>query len=863
MRGPSIDPLEVRGLFLKALELSPAERSRILDDPSLSPETREEVRALIEADQGAETYIRKTVDSERTQAEGLGERFGPFETHELLGRGGMGAVFKAVRIDGEMNQTVAIKVVERGWLDPRAFERFRQERQFLAGLVHPNIARLLDGSTRSDGVAYLVMEYVEGLPVDRYCERHELDIAERLRLFLPLCDAVDYAHQKLIVHRDLKPTNVLVTERGEPKLLDFGIAKALDVPSDAHTQTIVLTPDFASPEQARGEEVTTATDVYGLGAVLYLLLTGKAPHATAGLSAAELRRTICETVPQRPAALRPELKGDLENILLKALHLEPRRRYHSARELREEIDNYLSRRPVRATPDRWTYRIRRFAQRNRLASVAAGLAVIAVGVGTGVSLYQAHRAHQRFDQVRELANRFVFDFEASIRDTPGTLEARRKVASTAREYLASLSADAGNDPALRRELAESYYRLSEVEAAARENDLWMEHLKRSAAILKDLKDDCCGPPAQRALYLKVLKNMGQYWIEQSPAQGLPSSTEALQLARAFYEQSPKEPLAAKALIGALYTMGVVQSNMGQALAAKQNIGEGVRRADELFKQTPEDDDLAALRADAGNHLTGVLAILGEVIAARDAEAAAVAVLDGLIAKHPENVGWRNLRIKMAASTAGILRRLAVKDPSLKPQLLPAIRLAYTMARENAERNPGNKDVYDLAFVMTVRLANQLARDKAYPESVALLREALTMLDELGKRDPTDHRVLYLRANTWANLTDDLIPMHRWTEAAAVLEDAEKMLQQILRKWPEDWMSWDVQVSILADRSLVERHLGHPGVARENCRLGMQAAVTLMNGVKEAAKPVSDLELLRSEARILGVPDMTLTAAKAH
>ena len=254
----------------------------------------------------------------------------------------MGAVYKAERADGELSQTVAIKVIERGWLNPRSLDRFRQERQILAGLVHPNIARLIDGGTRADGVPYLVMEYVDGLPLDQFCEQKKLKIAERLRLLLPLCDAVDSAHQQLIVHRDLKPSNVLVDAAGEPKLLDFGIAKAIDHSSGAETQTITLTPDFASPEQARGEPATTATDIYGLGAVLYFLLTGRAPHTAGNLSAGELQRLISETPPPKPSTVDPALRGDIENIVLKALHPEPARRYRSAREMGEDIERYLA-----------------------------------------------------------------------------------------------------------------------------------------------------------------------------------------------------------------------------------------------------------------------------------------------------------------------------------------------------------------------------------------------------------------------------------------------------------------------------------------------------------------------------------------
>jgi eukaryotic-like serine/threonine-protein kinase len=250
----------VRRLFLHALDLAPETRAAFIDNSSAPPDVRAAVFKLLRYDTGSETFLQQAVSQEHPLAPN-GERFGPYQLGPLLGRGGMGAVFRAERVDGELRQTVAIKIAERGWLDPRAFERFRVERQILASLVHPNIARLLDGGTRDDGLPYLVMEFVDGLRLDQYCDQHALTLAGRLRLFLPLCDAVDYAHRKLIVHRDLKPSNVLVTAEGAPKLLDFGVARVLDAGFDTRTQTVVLTPGFASPEQVRGEAVTTSSDV--------------------------------------------------------------------------------------------------------------------------------------------------------------------------------------------------------------------------------------------------------------------------------------------------------------------------------------------------------------------------------------------------------------------------------------------------------------------------------------------------------------------------------------------------------------------------------------------------------------------------
>ncbi len=817
---------------------------------------REDLEALLLCDRGSDTFFSDTVASERPPIPGLGDRFGAFEIRSVLGRGGMGTVFKAERVDGEMAQTVAVKVLDRSWLDPRAMERFRQERQFLAGLSHPGIARLIDGGTRSDGVAYLVLEYVAGQRIDQYCTDKQLSVRQRLRLFLPLCDAVDHAHRKLIIHRDLKPSNVLVNDEGQAKLIDFGVSKAFDVASvsGGGTQTLVLTPDFASPEQARGEEITTATDVYGLGTILYHLLTGRPPHRADGLSAVELQRAICETPPVRPSVLRPEINGDLENILLRALHPDPVRRYRSANELAEDIGRYLECRPVLATPDGLRYRVRRFVQRNTFASLAGALALLAVGAGTGVSIYQAHRAQRRFAQVREMANRFIFDFEASIRDTPGTLEARRGMASAARQYLSSLTADAGRDATLQHELAVSYYRLSQVESDAQEYDLWLQDLKTAAAILRSLHADCCGPPAKRALYVTVLDDTVRYWIDRNPKEGAPIAAEALRVARGFIAQSPGEVLAAKAMVEATLEVGVVQANLYQLQAALQSFKDALRCADELHHRLPADEEVSYQRAAIGNRLTAVLSMADQLPAARAAEGEATAILDSLILKHPENVRWRDLRIKMGISTAAILRRQSRQDPSLQPQVMPAFRAVYLMAEQNATLNPGHLEALDLDFVVTSRYAKQMRNIGKVDEALALHRSGEIILNRLAEHAGTDHRFLSLRAGNWNDQGDDLIYLKRLPDASVTLGRAADLVQQIVSKWPDDVAAFDLQIAVLVNQSQVARRIGHIAAARQTCRLAFEAARKLLALNKDEKQPISDIDDLRAEARILGVPD---------
>jgi len=858
MGGDLRDDGSIRNLFAQAIALSPAQRAALLADPALSFQTREELQELLAADRGSETFLENTVAHGHAAEPGLAERFGPFETRELLGRGGMGVVFKAVRVDGELSQTVAIKVVRHGWLDPRALDRFRNERQVLAGLTHSSIARLLDGGTRADGVAYLVMEYVDGMPVDRYCEEHEVTIPDRLRLFLPLCEAVDYAHRKLIVHRDLKPSNVLVTPSGELKLLDFGIAKTLDETGGFDTRTLALTPDFASPEQARGDEITTVTDIYGLGGLLYFLLTGRAPHTVPGRSAAEIQRVICGGPPQKPGDLRPELRGDIENILMKALHVDPSRRYHSARELADEIERYLSHRPVRATPDGPAYRARRFVQRHTVASVAAALAVLAVLGGTAASLYQAHRAQQRFSQVRALANRFVFDFEAAIRDTPGTLAARRMVASTAREYLADLSAGAGRDPGLNRELAEAYYRLSAVERAAGESGPAIADLKRSIDLLQALKDDCCGSPHQRARYISELTLLAADRFNASSAQeGHRLSQEALRAARVWFAQPNHDPQAATSLANALFSEGSMLQDLGELPEARPMLQEALRQSEENFRRNIQAEESRFLQAQAGYLLARAMDSLGDTVAALSAVRDSKRILGELLAVHPDNIRYTYREVYVIDYMGDFLETLAKQDPALLSQCTAAYREADALAAAAAQRNPGNRQILETACFAAMKLANHLDHQNRTEEAIPILRRSILASDELVRGDPSDRRNLYIQVSDQHLIAAYFVNLSRWRDATAELAKAEALMTAALLRSPGDLQLLRRQVSILTDQTRTERNLGHLKEARVKCQQALELAVRVIARQKDSKRPIGGtLSTLRDEAKNLGLRDIT-------
>ncbi len=453
---------KLKSIVADALEVPPDERSAFLLGACEGDAT---LRA------GAESILAQSGDRVESFADDLtstlsaaahgshrGARLGSYEIIREIGRGGMGAVYLARRADAAFEKEVAIKLLKRGTDTDEVLRRFQSERQILARLEHPNIARLLDAGTTDDGLPYFVMEYIVGAWVTDYCAAQNLSIPARLDLFLKICGAVQFAHQNLVVHRDLKPANILITAEGEPKLLDFGIAKLLASDDSGLHPTIEdrqrLTPGYASPEQVRGEAITTASDVYSLGALLFHLLTGQSAHpfATTTPTPTELARVIIESEPPRASKvasgpeLRRELTGDLDTILATALQKQPERRYSGVPALADDLQRYLDGRPIKARPATFGYRASKFVRRNRIAVASATVVLIAALAGLAAYVAQVRRgafhAQQEaahFRDLRTLANLFIFKYQDGIAALPGSTELRKELVKDALEYLNNLA----------------------------------------------------------------------------------------------------------------------------------------------------------------------------------------------------------------------------------------------------------------------------------------------------------------------------------------------------------------------------------------------------------------------------------------
>ena len=507
---------EVKDKLHEALQLEPERRAVYLDEIGvIDADLQRDLESLIAFHERTGTdflnapwaQAASALASQVQPEQFLGQRVGSYQITGQIGVGGMGEVYRAFRADDEYKKQVAIKLVRAGQNSDFVVNRFKNERQILASLDHPNIARLLDGGTTENGVPYFVMELIEGHPIDQYCDTHKLAITERLKLFFQVCSAVQYAHQHLFIHRDIKPSNVLVTSDGVPKLLDFGIAKILEgggteVAQLEPTLTFfrVLTPGYASPEQVRGATITTSSDIYSLGVVLYVLLTGRSPYQLTKLTSEEIARAVCEAEPEKPstvvrrtisdgketarltpadlAALREgsveklsnRLCCDLDDIVLMALRKEPQQRYASVEQFAGDVRRHLENLPVIARKDTIRYLTSKFVTRHKAGVAAVVLIVLAVLAGMFATLREARiaqaqriRAERRFNDVRNVANWMIFDLPRPIHAVPGALTVEKMLYDKGLKYLDGLAAEAEGDPSLQRELAAGYKRLGDSE----------------------------------------------------------------------------------------------------------------------------------------------------------------------------------------------------------------------------------------------------------------------------------------------------------------------------------------------------------------------------------------------------------------
>jgi len=768
---------EVERLFAASADFDADSRRDLLDRECSDLEVRREVERLLAHDAGSTGRVSQPIREAMASAPGpRRERIGPYRILREIGRGGMGTVHLAVRDDEEYSKQVAIKLVPGGAEGDLLLQRFRVERQILATLEHPNVARLLDGGATDDGLPYLVMEYVDGEPIDAYCDRRSLGIEARLGIFRSVCAAVQYAHSNLVVHRDLKPANILVTADGTPKLLDFGIAKLLEVDAalEAPTRTVarLMTPEYASPEQVRGDAITTATDIYSLGVLLYELLTGRRPYRLASRQVGEVARAIAEQEPERPstavtrapadtdpggadttaeslsrardllpAELRRRLANDLDDIVLMALRKEPERRYASVALLSEDIRRHLEGLPVMARKDTWSYRTAKFTRRNPWGIAAAALIVLLIAGASVASLVQARRIAGERD--RALAA------EAAARTEAAT-------ALRVTDFLVELFESSDPDEARGREIPVR------------------EILDRGARRVRaEMQGEAEVQARLMATIASVYASLGQH------AAALPLAEAALEQRRRLHGEQAPDVAKARTQVGGL------QMYLGNREAAEREILAGLERQRLLLGPAHDDivtslNILGSLREQQG-HYDESIALHREALTMAKALHGDRHVLVGSSAN---SLGWA-LDQKGAYEESEKVQR---ENLAMRRELHGEDHPAVASSLNNLGQLLANRGRYDEAEAMlreNLELCGRIHGEESYATAVALNNLAYVLKEkgEPAAAEPLQERSLELtrklfgpdnpqtlqRMNNLANLYHD----------QGKYEDAERIHRTLL------------------------------------------------------------------------------------
>lgn len=791
---------KVEELFEAALDCATGERLAFLNaECENHPAIFDEVKSLLAARDAAraESFMqapafelqarRAAVELEKEAL--LGQNIGHYRIIERIGSGGMGTVYKAVRNDDEYETKVAIKLIKRGMDTDYILSRFRRERQILANLNHPNIAHLLEGGTTGDGLPYFVMEYIEGQTLNAYCDEKGFSIAERLKLFRTICSAVQHAHQNLVIHRDLKPSNILVTQDGTPKLLDFGIAKILHQDSDTATEALtatelrVLTPEYASPEQVRGEAVNVSSDVYSLGVVLYELLTGHRPYHFKSRRADEIAKVICEQEPDKPSTaiggarktaenkdateakiisehfgelregslekLQRRLRGDLDNIILMALRKEPERRYATVEQFSEDIRRHLEGLPVLAHKNTFFYKSVKFIGRNKIAVTAAVLIALSLIGGIAATTWQANqarreraKAERRFNDVRRLANSFLFEFHDAIESLPGSTPARKLVVSRALEYLDNLAAESESDAVLQREFATAYERIGRVQGNSYHSNLGdsdgaMKSYRQSLEIRRRL---AAADSQNRELQNELAdshEGVGDMHYTVSDLQsGLKSYEDALAIRERLVAIEP-DNLKYRGALAEIYSkLGDIKglegyANLGDTFGALENYRRAVALNEELVSAAPENQSHQLNYARRLANLGMLQAITGDAKGAISNGQKASAIHESLVAVNPNNTEY-----KMNLLSTLVFMRYPLLDEGHTAEAIKNARFVIKTLEEMLAADPKNSFMRRSLGTGYNSLGKSLLQSNDASGAIENHLRSMSIAEELSASDPS-------------------------------------------------------------------------------------------------------------------------------
>ncbi|MHC4416772.1 MAG: protein kinase domain-containing protein [Planctomycetota bacterium] len=815
-------------LFLAVCDLDATERAAALEkECGDDAELRGDVESLL-AHHDAPTAAIADTGPEISRGEEAGEprRIGPYRLIRELGRGGMGVVYLGIREDDQFKRRVAIKVLKRGMDTGEILNRFELERQLLAALNHPGIARLYDGGQTDDGLPYFAMEYVEGQPIDDYCDTHRLRIGERLELFRTACSAVHYAHQNLVVHRDLKPSNIIVTKEGVPKLLDFGIAKLINpelalISGDPTSPELrIMTPEYASPEQVRGDPITTASDVYSLGVLLYELVTGHRPYQLRSRLREEIQHVICDVDPERPSTaisrveeiepdegttpgltttitpetvsrvregrperLRRRLAGDIDNIVLMAMRKEPQRRYTSAEQFAEDLRRHRDGLPVIARRDTIGYRSIKFVRRHRVGVAAAAVIVVSLLGGISGTSWQAtvaeserEKAEARFDQVRELAHTFMFDFNDMIRKLDGSLPAREFLVKTALDYLDGLAQEVGDDTGLRRELASGYDRVGDIRGGIRGPSLGdtvgaLENYRTALEIREGLLADATGDLVLQKLVSVSHMKVGDVLKKTGDTTGaLQAYDRALAISESLAAADRKYR---RDLARDLLNMGAVLYWSGQIEQARKRYARSLRLRQQLAEEHPDDPDRM-------RDVTVGLLRIGELLnAAGDYQ--------GALGEYDKAVRIRKRVTELEPDSGRARRDLAMVHLFSGQSLLSLDRadeamgrfeICFAILQQRAQDNPIDvRAKRDLAVGHQMIGQARLAMNDA-DGALESYRRAQSIVEALAESDPVNTRYRQSVAGAHERIAEALQLQGKPAEAVLAYKDALEIVTEL-------------------------------------------------------------------------------------
>jgi non-specific serine/threonine protein kinase/serine/threonine-protein kinase len=682
----------------------------------------------------------------------VGERIGAYRIVDVLGTGGMGQVFKAVRDDDQYRAEVAIKLMRADVSGELVEQRFKTERQILAGLDHRNIARLIDGGTTSSGSPYVVMELVSGEPIDKFADARSLKIPDRVRIFLQVCAAVSYAHQHLVIHRDLKPNNILVTADGSVKLLDFGIAKLLDadaatveVRDETVTQLRAMTLDYASPEQVSGASVTTVSDVYSLGVVLYRLLTGQSPYGPRVNDAQRLAEILSDTAPTRPSLARTrdrqhgrEIDADLDNILLMALRKEPQRRYGSVEQFANDLRNYLAGMPVQARGNALRYRAAKFLRRRKVEITAASIVALALVGGLWIAVREAREAERQrlvaqrhFDGVRKMSNTLLFELHDEIAPLAGSTKARELLVKTSLEYLNTLYAESGSDRALQQELAVAYRKVGDIQG-------------------DELGSNTGDRPSSLESYAKSVALL-EPLVAADPA----NDAAGMSLANTYLNQSR-----------------VILATSGPT-AALPVIEKSVVLSEALTDVYKDDHDRLSQLGNVYSAQSEILGYLGRETEAIVALDKFVAICEAYARAHPGDVKSYTA-LSAAYNNATIIFDDSVTREEFYRRGLALLDKALVADAALVALQPDKARSLWSQAITRYNMANTLYLTAQYEKAIELHRLAAAVLRAKAD-DPNDARAQYSSTHNDLGLASALVKTGGYEEAGLLFADAEKYL----------------------------------------------------------------------------------------